>query len=275
MIFGKSSLIKNYNLKTVTKKMRHYKVLDVKTVDFTTFENFPGGAEFESEFRPFAKEDSRFTYKFYNDADLALAEKSLVESNLEYSLFYGSEVESDDDIKGHPAFFISFRSDYNTGVKKGNDFFIDSKKMGKRNFQKDLTEDVWIFTKKGMAFFQEEIPGITFEKISDLAKKTDYYKVNFPELGFPITYTNGELKEAHHVKGKYSVWSDGRTALDDEAKQQLKINKLSLSKTFRLAENIYPDVLSIIIISGDFAFKLKQTFNFKANDIKVTPIYFE
>jgi len=253
--------------------MRKFKILDIKLVDFDTFESYDGAEEFEKEFQQYAKD--KFTYKFYSDAEVDKAEKLLGQLNLHYNKFYGSEVESDEEIKEHPAFFISFRSDYNLVVKKGDDLLIDSKKMGKRNFQKDLTEDVWIFTKKGIDFFKKEVPEIRFEKILDVTKKKEYYKVRFPELGFPIIYINAiNIKENEKVKGRYSYYSDGRTDLDEEAKTEIKKHKLSLSTTFKSGDKIYPNVYNLIIISGDFAFKLKQNFNFQTNDIIITPIYF-
>ena len=252
--------------------MRKFQLLDIKLIDLDTFKYFNGAEEFENEFKHYA--ESKFEYKFYNYSEAEEAEKLLLKLNLHYNKFYGTEVESDEDIITHPAFYIIFSANYKTAVKEENTFFINSKKMGKKNFQTDMDEDFLIMTKKGMEFFKNEIPEVKFEKILDTTKKTEYYKVIYlPELDFPIIYKKAlELKEFRNFKNEYSIKSDGRTDLEDDAIKEIKKNKLLKCKTFKLGEKIYPNVFSLTLISGELAFKIKQNFNLKEEGIYITPI---
>lgn len=253
--------------------MRHYKVLDVKTVDFTTFENFPGGAEFESEFKTFS--EGRFTYKFYTEEDLATAEKRLTESNLEYSKFYGYETESDDEIKSHPAFFIIFSSEYNTLEMIDGKPILNAKKMKSKNFQKDTEEGILVVTEKAKKFLENNTVGITSKLLAG-SSKPFFELTHIPELSFPILYCdNTTVKPAYNNEGKFSLFSDGRTTLEPGAILEIAYHGLAISRTFKVKDKIYPDVFTIFIGSGTFVNELMQQFDLKKEWISIRPFMLE
>lgn len=252
--------------------MKTFKLLSVKLINLETFKNFDGTEQFEAEFSEYAESGS--LYKFFNASDMERAENLLNVLNLKYDKYYGSEVESDEDMMAHPIFYIIFSANHKTVVKEGETFFVNSKKMGKKNFQKDMDEDLLILTKKGMEFFKAEIPEIEFEKILDITKKTEYYKVvNFFESAFPIIYKKEfYLEESQVFKGTYSITPDGRANLDDRAINEIRNNKLVTFKTFEIGDQVYPSTFALTLISGEFALKIKQNFNLEKESICINPL---
>ena len=252
--------------------MKKFVLLDVKTVDFSTFENYPGGEEFESEFKPFAK--SRFTYKFYDAADLATAEKYLKEFGLSYSKHHQIELESDAEIKTHPAFYMIFSSDYNTVEITDGKLLLNPKKVKSGNFKNDIVTDMMFVSEKAKLFLEKETTENTFELVAGMQKP--HYKSTIPELNFPLVYSDTAIVSENYKKpDRYEVKSDGRVFLEQDALKQLADNGLTVCNTFKINGKVYPNAYSRFIASGAFADSLRQEFNFKKENIIISPIRLE
>lgn len=250
--------------------MKIYWILDVELVDFKTFQTYEGAEAFEAEFKPFAK--SRLVYRFDDVKALETAEKRLVESQLAFSKFVRQETESDDEMKNHPAFYVSFSSDYDTVIIKDGKFSANLKKLQSRNFQDDTGENIMVVAEKAKKFLEAQTVGITFEPLEN-KPKTFYQLTTVPELHFPMIYNDHTIvTPSPKREGKYSMMSDGTADLEPGALDQIARHGLTVSRSFKVKETVYPDAYSVFIASGAFVSKLLQHFDIKREYITVTPL---
>lgn len=249
--------------------MKKHQLFDVQLVNFTNFQPYEGAKQFEDEFKSFA--NTRLTYKFYDEKNWFRAEKRLNELNLKYTKTYGIELESEKEIQNHPAFFISFSSVYNTIEKKEGKVFVNSSKIGKRNFQRDTKENIFVVTEKAKIFFEEKVPNLKFEELmSDKSSKKFYKLENIPFLDSPILFKYVRKMEKREEE-VYSYQSDGRVSLEEQSLNELKIKKMCISKMFSIDEKTYNSIYELLIVSGEFIIDLKKTFDFSSDDIIINP----
>ena len=250
--------------------MKIYYILVAELVSLSTWEKYEGASLFEDEFKPF--EESIDRYKLYDPTDLDAAEKRLTELNLAFKRYYGLEVKSDAEIKDHPAFYVIFSSHYEMATLIDGKPIFNPKKMKSRNFQQDTNHDVFAVTEKARTFLETETDGFEFESLTDLPKPF-YRLTTIPELHFPLAYHNTSFVEPSlYQEGKYGATSDGRTMLEPEALLEIAKHGLTISRSFKVGEVVYPNVYTIFIASGKFVSTLKEQFNFNKESIYVTPI---
>lgn len=250
--------------------MKTYWVLDIKLVDFNTFQPYEGAEAFESEFNLFA--ESRFNYKFYKIEDLDAAEKRLTGLNLAFKRFYVVEIESDAEIKNHPAFYVIFSSQDEMVALNDGKPELNPRKMKSRNFQQDTGNDIFVVTEKAKVFLEAETSGLAFDFLANLPKPF-YQLTTIPELHFPLVYADSTtVKQSLSQKGKYSADGDGRNTLEPAALLEIAAHGLTISRSFKVGDIIYPHVYTIFIASGAFVVALKGQFNLTKESIWITPI---
>jgi len=250
--------------------MKTYYLLVTELISLSTWEKYDGATLFEDEFKPF--EESIDRYKFYDPTDLDEAEKRLTELNLAFERYYGVEIESDAEIKDHPAFYVIFSSQYEMVTLIDGKPTFNPRKMKSRNFQQDTNHDVFAVTEKTKIFLETATHGFEFESLIDLPKPF-YQLTTIPELSFPLVYHNTSIVEPSlYQEGKYSVTSDGRVTLEQDVLLEIAKHGLTISHSFKVGEVVYPNVYSIFIASGKFVSALKEQFNFNKESIYVTPI---
>lgn len=217
------------------------------------------------------------SFRFYDERELNKAKAFLETENVEYHHGIGIELESDDELNKYPCVFIAFWTEYKTLINSSNKDFVDIKRMKKRNIQRDTASQQLIFTKKASNFFKKEVPAISFKSIFDLSQKTEFYKMaDLAVCNFPLQYKNAfGIKESSNpdTLGKYSVTKfDGRISMEKKALTEIKENKLMGIDKFLYKNEVYVLAMPSLIASGEFAFELKQEFDFTKENIQIEPL---
>lgn len=247
--------------------MKTIQIISVDLINYDTFEPLDGAVSFEANFKDFQGE-SRSHFEFRDQGELDNAINELTASKLEYNLYYRVELESDEELKSYPAVHIAFNFPKHPVIQRRNDLLIVNSKISKKNFHRQfyphLGIDHLLFSRKGMEFFKESIPNISFREINDSNRKTDYYLLdNIRTLQSPRIYPESCQAELSPLNNQtYNVKnSDGRITFSDDSLEEVKNAIFVKERSFSLNGEEYLSPSTWYLCTGEFAFGFSQYFN--------------
>lgn len=247
--------------------MRIIKSLSVDLIDYDTFEPLPGAEKFEENFKSF-KGKLRSGFEFVNYKEFNTAINELQSSKLNFDLYYRIELENDEELKNYPAVYIVFNSPKNPILDISGDSILVNSKISKKNFHSHFypwkNEEFLVFSKKGMEFFKENIPEITFVEIKDKKGTTEYFLLDkIKTLDSPRLYPEScSIEPSPTIEGTYVIKkSDGRFNLKEDSLQEINKAVFMQEKSFSLDGRIYESGIPSYVCTGEFAYKFSQHFN--------------
>lgn len=254
--------------------MKTYILLSVEITDFETWKPYPGALEFSTAFKDYKQSKTHF--KFYDETICQSAISFFRNENLNFTKYHGLELETGEEIQQHPCFFISFSSDYNVVLNEDGTKLVDIKKMKSQNFKTDAKTGKLVFSKKAKLFFEEEVEGIQFEKLTDISGKRDFYCFkNLETAESPIYLKHATNIVESKLTGddkKFEFESDGRVYLQESGIAEIQKNKLAVIDKFNFEKITYAYTHNPLICSGEFVSKIIQKFKAETEGINITPL---
>lgn len=256
--------------------MKIYKTISVELMNYDTFTEYPGAAEFKKVFDE--EKVNEWSFRFYDESRLAHAEKTLKKLKLSHKIYYGIEV-SEKKLSEFPVFAAGPLVEYDLIEKKSNSLKLNFKKIGRKTYLKDFATNTWIIAEKLKPVFENFCPHIKFKKYTHPTNGSNFYVMqNIKELKDPMIIVHAEsiLESTGDYKGTfYPGYSDGRVSFTEQALRQIENENLCEGNQFVYEGRKYKQAATHVFVSGKLTEALLNVITpneEKANLIHAYPI---
>jgi hypothetical protein len=251
--------------------MKIYKQVAIFSMDVKTLTPNPNAKVFKDKYSSYAIAPTE--YKFYDKNMWESAEEDIIKLGLRNSSGFDVEFDNDDEFKNYPVFILAIYPEFELAEQQNGVWFVNAKAMKKHSFCMDLRSEELFVNLKAKSFFEKNISGLTFEEAKSSNQKDNYYRMSgIPILEYPTIIKKASAIVETERKGFFDAEkTEGLTSFSKEAISQITKNKISVNDKFSFNSKEYKQI-NRHVVSGEFAFKLKEEFKKEDNTVQFTPV---